>query len=176
MIASPEISDVKPILVAGREVRFFELASAASLRQCLLSRICVRESDVLVDSSQSAITSFLQRSHSWQNVPQFVWIDERAIKPVPLVEAEAFWVNQAHRGDRWAAMVVRELDRLEDQLYTVFSGLEIPEQEKWTLTYRSSDGGLTTLANDTDSFAPNIYRPTLMESRAAAYQRSRAVA
>lgn len=161
----PKIDDdqVKPVLVAGHKIVCFELKTDYRFEDGTLSEldsIWMRESDVVADCPSSDINRFLLRSHSWQGVPESVWINGRAIKPIPFMEAVTFWAEQAQSpGHQWAALVIRELERLEELVYNVFHGIEIAEEEMWTLTYRDFDGRPAKLSNDPESIAPAMYRP-----------------
>lgn len=176
---NPQIHDeqAKTVLVAGREMTFFELKTEYRFEVGALSEldhIWVRESDVVAGCPSSDIERFLHRSHSWQGVPESVWLQGRAVKPIPFMEAIKFWDHRSQSpGDHWAALVVRELERLEELIYKVFHGIEIAEEEQWTLKYRDFDGRPTTLANSSQSLAPTMYRPTEIESAAASAMRHR---
>lgn len=162
----PRIEDdqVKLVLVAGREISCFELETDYRFEDGTLAEldsIWMRESDVVADCSSSDINRFLLRSHSWQGVPESVWINGRAIKPIPFMEAVTFWAEQAQSpGHQWAALVIRELERLEELVYNVFHDIKIAEEDQWTLTYRDFDGRPAKLSNDSGSIAPTMYRPS----------------
>lgn len=165
----PTIPDeaIKPILVADRKIVLFELRTAYRFESGILTdldHIWMRESDVVADSPSSAITRFLHHSHSWPDVPEGVRLNGRVVKPIPFMEAVQFWAHQAQTpGDQWAALVVRELERLEELVFNVFHGIEVPEDQQWTLAYRAFDGRPATLANDSNSLGPSMYQPSAME-------------
>jgi hypothetical protein len=155
--------DIKLILVAGREIVCFEFQSDYHFEDGALSEldnIWMRESDVVAECPSSVIDRFLRQSHEWQGVPESVWLHGRAVKPIPFMQAVSFWTHQAQTpGDHWAALVVRELERLEELVYQVFHGIEVAEEDQWSLTYRDFDGRTSVLSHDSRSTAPAMYRP-----------------
>jgi hypothetical protein len=164
--SAPTIPDdaIKLILVAGREIVCFQLQANYRFEDGALSEldsIWMRESDVVADCPSSDIDRFLRQSHEWQGVPELAWLHGRAVKPIPFMQAVSFWAHQAQTpGDRWATLVIRELERLEELVYQVFHGAEVAEDDQWSLTYRDFDGRTSALSNDSRSIAPTMYRPT----------------
>jgi hypothetical protein len=167
LLAAPIIKeqDIRSIQIAGADMLMFSLETAyryqggesfGSLSE--LDHIWLRESDVVAVCPSPNINQFLAHSHLWQGVPDFVWIHSLAVKPVPFMEAIDFWARQSQSGDHWATLVIRELERLEEMVYNTFHGIEIPEEQRWSVLYRG-DGGLRTLSNDSSSVAPVMYRP-----------------
>ncbi|NEQ48227.1 MAG: hypothetical protein F6K00_33715 [Leptolyngbya sp. SIOISBB] len=165
--------DIKPLLVAEREIVFFRLHDSgyhnpeSGLTD--YDNIFVREVDAVCGVTSSAIQEFLvhRQESSSASVPESVWVNNRVVTPIPFVEAVLFWSSRAHdpsNRDRWCEIVNHELERLEELVYNVFfTGFEVPEDEQWTLEYRSFDGGLTAMANNTSSLGPRIYAPGPVE-------------
>jgi|GEM_PF-6746282 len=172
----PKVADeqIKAVTIAGREIVFFELRTAYRFEAGALTEldhIWVRESDVLADSPSSAITRFLHQSHSWFGVPEGVWLNGRVVKPIPFMEAVQFWAQRSQApGDQWSALVIRELERLEELVYNVFHGIEVAEDDQWIVTYRDFDGRPAALAHDSHSLAPTMYQPTSSEREAISHQ------
>jgi hypothetical protein len=167
MLHRVDDNQVKPLLVAGREIILFEIRTEYRFQAGTLSEldhIWVRESDVVAEFSSSVIDRFLRQSHEWKGVPDAVWLQGRAVKPIPFMEAVEFWAQRAAAGsDQWATLVVRELERLEELVYNVFNGIEIPADQQWTLNYRDFDGRATAIANDSGALGPKMYRPVGVE-------------
>lgn len=98
-----------------------------------------RSADVLQEATPSEVKAFFAAHEMVKgNIPQFVWFHDRAVTPIPLIEAVRFWSERMPSA--WSRQVCREIERMEGIIVGAFEGAE--DNAVWEFGYKG-DGGLT---------------------------------
>lgn len=181
----PRVPTVRPeavrqITLAGRELTVFRLYARISSvyapssddslgyfsGMTVFHEFFFRSADVLVDDVSDSPThvdarAFFAALHQHQsNIPDFVWLDDRAVTPIPLLEAITFWSEQAARANVWARLVARDVSRIEELARSAF-GMEVnrPDSDDWEINYRGDGGLMHRIGSGPTELGPPMYRP-----------------
>ena len=136
------LEDIREVEIAGKPFHFFRLGSKEHNNSlALINSVCLRVSEVVEGFQSAAIRSFLTHLKSCKS-PEYVWLRQTAITPVPFLEALRFWQDQSQRGDPWAKCVVKQADKVETAIFAAFGWIDNNLAADLTWEDYRGDGGL----------------------------------